>query len=100
MSPVRDTGKTGGIHRCTVMNVLKKGRSGDGADVARGAAVGPAHPGPAQVKGPGTQMTWPVGRTACGFTVAHSGLEHLARKAPGWAGAGDGPGRGPGAGHG
>ena len=79
------------------MNVLKKGRSGDGAGAAPGAAVGRGHPGPAQVKGLGTQMTWPVGRTGCGFTVARSDLEHLAHKAPGWAGAGDGPVRDPGA---
>ena len=63
-----------------------------------GGWSGPPWAGPGE--GPGTQMTWPVGRTGCGFTVARSGLEHLARKVPGWAGAGEGPGRDPGAGHG
>ena len=82
--------ETGGRHRCTVMNVLKKGQSGDGAGVAPGAAVGRARPGPAQVKGLGTPMTWPVGRTGCGSLVARSGLEHLARQG---AGMGRGWGR-------
>jgi hypothetical protein len=79
------------------MNVSKKARSGDEAGAALGAAVGPDRLGLAPGKDLGAPMTWPVGRTGCGFTVARSGLEHLARKVPGWAGAGDGQGRGPGA---